>query len=104
MPMTGFVDAADLPLADEDVVVTIEVNGASVDRKVFAGTRVPAELVEAWREQTGAPLSDGERRAQDAEAERVKALEELDADPEAAEQGDPAPARRTSRSGARRNG
>jgi hypothetical protein len=38
----------DLPLAEEDRTVTIEVAGVKVERKVVAGTRVPPDLIEAY--------------------------------------------------------
>jgi hypothetical protein len=97
MAGTSFISAADLPLADKDTTVDVDMNGATVTRKVFAGQRVPAELVAAWREQTGAPLTEAEIRAREAEDARAAAAAELDADPEGAEQGDPAPARKTAR-------
>lgn len=93
---TAFVSSEDLPIAPEDATVTIHVNGADVQRKVFAGTRVPAELVEAWREQTGAPVSDREKEIAKAQDDALAASEALDDDPDA-EKGDPAPARRTPR-------
>lgn len=104
-PQTSFVSAADLPIASEDAIVTIHVNGADVGRKVFAGDRVPAELVDAWREQTGAPLTDAEQ-AREKEAEAA-ATERADLErkrlgldgPKAQaeiEEGDPAPARKRS--------
>lgn len=103
--MPGFVNQEDLPIAEEDAIVEIEVAGAPVQRKIFAGTRVPAELVDVWREQTGAPESDGERRLRETaerEARDLAELEKSEADAEPgtvpeSEKGDPAPARRTSR-------
>lgn len=93
---TSFVSAGDLPLASEDVTVTVHVNGADVQRKVFAGTRVPAELVDAWREQTGAPVTDREQEIAKEQEDALAASAALDDDPDA-EKGDPAPARRTPR-------
>jgi hypothetical protein len=96
MPSTAFVSSEDLPLASEDATVEIEVNGAKVQRKVFAGTRVPAELVDVWRKQTGAPVTDREKEIAKAQEDALAASEALDDDPDA-EKGDPAPARRTPR-------
>lgn len=103
---TSFISAADLPLADKDTTVDIDVNGATVTRAIFAGTRVPPELVEAWREQTGAPLTEAEIAAREraqADAEALARVEEQESAAAASgeapesEQGDPAPARKVSR-------
>jgi hypothetical protein len=95
MPTTFYTEA-DLPLATEDVVVTKTIDhGVEVEHKVFAGTRVPADLVDAWREQTGAPLTEAEIKQREAEEERASAHAANVADPAAAAEGDPAPARKT---------
>lgn len=103
---TSFISAADLPLADKDTTVDIDMNGATVTRAIFAGTRVPPELVEAWREQTGAPLTEAEIAAREraqADADALAAVEKQEATAakegtaSKAEQGDPAPARKVAR-------
>jgi hypothetical protein len=103
MPSTSFINEADLPIAEKDAVVEIDVAGAAVHRKIFAGSRVPPDLVDAWRDQTGAKLTAREKEQLDAlkdEDKRIAAVAKSIAEtppgetPDA-EQGDPAPARQT---------
>lgn len=104
--MPTFYTEADLPLATETVTITVELDhGVEVQRKIMEGTRVPADLVEAWREQTGGAKSEGEDRAQEqaeADAKLLAEVQEAEANakpgevPES-EKGDPAPARRAKR-------
>jgi hypothetical protein len=104
--MPTFYTEADLPTAPEDAVVEVKLDhDVTVQRKIMAGTKVPADLVDAWREQTGAPLTDREKEIQDeikaaaaAAAEVAESQEKAAAEgatPDA-EKGDPAPARRVS--------
>lgn len=68
--MATFYAETDLPLAESDVVVEQELDyGVKLEHKVFAGTRVPPYLVDAWREATGAPLTESEIAQQEAEAD-----------------------------------
>lgn len=112
-----FYTEADLPLATETVIVKVtldegrevaaghEPRPTIVERKIVEGTRVPADLVDAWREQTGADESEGEKRMREqaeADAKALQEVQEMEASaapgetPES-EQGDPAPARRVRR-------
>ena len=115
--MPTFFTEADLPLATETVIVKLtldegrevaaghEPRPVVVERKIVAGTRVPADLVEAWREQTGADLSEGETKMQENVKTEAELLAEVQKAEEAAgpgetpesEKGDPAPARRARR-------
>lgn len=99
-----FYNEADLPIAPDDATVTLTLeHGVEVQRKIKAGDRVPVDLVDAWRTQTSAPLTDPEKKqlaaALEVEEKRL-ALERARLGlegPEAkveAQQGDPAPARR----------
>jgi hypothetical protein len=108
-----FYTEADLPLATETVIVEVTLDAGRevaagheprptiVERKIVEGTRVPADLVDAWREQTGGDPSEGEIKGQETEEARVEALAKVQKAVEAAkpgetpesEQGDPAPAR-----------
>lgn len=108
-----FYTEADLPLAPETVIVEVtldegrevaaghEPRPVVVQRKIVEGTRVPADLVDAWRDQTGGDLSAGEIKGQETEQARVEALAKVQEAVEAAkpgetpesEKGDPAPAR-----------
>jgi hypothetical protein len=64
--MATFYAETDLPLAEADVIVQQELDyGVKLDHKVFAGTRVPPYLVDAWREATGAPLTEAEIKQQE---------------------------------------
>lgn len=95
--MPEFYEERDLPIAKETTVVTQTINrDVKITRKVFAGTRVPPDLIEAWREQTGALVTDREKEIAKAQEDALAASEALDDDPDA-EKGDPAPARRTPR-------
>lgn len=111
--MPTFYTEADLPLATETVTVSVtldegrqvaaghEPRPVVVERKIVAGTRVPAELVNAWREQTGGATSEGEDRAAKLAEEHARALKQIQEAEAAAgpgevpesEKGDPAPAR-----------
>lgn len=56
MPETKkvFYTEADLPLADKDTTVKQKIqHGVEIERKVFAGTRVPPDLIDAYNEATG---------------------------------------------------
>ncbi len=47
--MPTFYTESDLPLADRDQVVTQVIeHGVEINRKVFAGQRVPPDLIEAY--------------------------------------------------------
>lgn len=47
--MPTFYTESDLPLADRDCVVTqIIEHGVEINRKVFAGQRVPPDLIDAY--------------------------------------------------------
>lgn len=51
---TTFYTEADLPLATEDKTVTIELeHGVEVERRVFAGQRVPPDLIDAYKDVAG---------------------------------------------------
>jgi hypothetical protein len=113
MLMPTFYTEADLPLATETVVVKVTLDEGRqvaaghdprpvvVERKIVEGTRVPAELVDAWREQTGGATSEGEDRAAKLVEEHARALKQIQEAEAAAgpgevpesEKGDPAPAR-----------
>jgi hypothetical protein len=115
--MPTFYTEADLPIAPETVIVKVtldegrevaaghEPRPVVVERKIVEGTRVPAELVDAWREQTGANESEGEKRMREQAAEEAEALRKVQEAEAAAglgetpesEKGDPAPARRVRR-------
>lgn len=49
-------DVSDLPIAKEDLIVHDEQLG--IDRKVFAGQPVPADLVDAYEKATGTGKKD----------------------------------------------
>jgi hypothetical protein len=104
--MPTFVSSEDLPVAPDDAVVEVELDhGVKVQRKIMAGTRVPADLVDAWREQTGAPLTDREKDLAKIAATAAAAATEVATSKQKAaakgvtpdaEKGDPAPARKVS--------
>jgi hypothetical protein len=58
--MTTFYSQTDLPLCEQDMTVAqIIDHGVEIKRKLFAGQRVPADLIEAYHAATGdEPVAD----------------------------------------------
>lgn len=54
--MATIYNQSDLPLCRDDIVVKqILDHGVEVERKLFAGQRVPADLIDAYKTATGEP-------------------------------------------------
>lgn len=74
--MASHYSETDLPLVKEDTVVTQVIDhGVEIQRKLIAGTRVPADLIDVYLQATGQKPADDE--ATDYQSMNVDELQAL---------------------------